>query len=477
MLNLGKRNLGLGTAASPGDTLYVPLQFFNDSGASISIGSTLSVTDIEVFKNGGVSQRATDSGYAILGDTGNFDSRIGLKMISIQLYNTADDASFYANGSAYQVAIDSVTVDGRTVRFWPAVFEIGEPRANVVQVNSDTGAASVLALFAGTGGTLSPTGGFDTGSVDNNSYLTADAKRLSGDTGAADVLRQFAATNGTLSPTGELDTGSVANSSYLPADVTRWLGTAAASPTLAGVPKVEVSTLADTGIQNRLDKIAADTDTGIQSSVLVTGFSDTGINDRLAKILADTDTGIQSAVNVVQIGGDTGAANQLKQGYATTPTYWVQADVQQVDGDTGAADVLQKFADTTGALSPSGELDTGSGTLSVSASTDTGSVANAVWNSLRSQHTVAGSFGESDTGINNRLAVIAADTDTGIQSSVNVTGLSDTGVNERLTAIETKTNSLTFSVSGMVDANIQYVNDVQITGTGDTGTGNTWRPA
>jgi hypothetical protein len=291
-INYGKRYPGLLTASSPGDTLYIPLSFYNDSGASISIGTSLAVTDIEVFKDGGVAQRATDSGYAIMGDTGNFDSRIGTKVIKIQLFNTADDASFYAAGSSYQVMIDSVTVDSRTVRFWPAVFEIGEPRANVVQVNSDTGAASVLGQFAATNGTLSPTGGFDTGSVDNGSYLTADAKRMSGDTGAADVLRQFAATNGTLSPTGELDTGSVANSSYLPANVTRWLSTAAAAPTVAGVPKVEVSSFADTGINSRLTTIQTKTD-----SLTYT-------------VAGQVDANIQYVNDVAIAGtGDTGAGN------------------------------------------------------------------------------------------------------------------------------------------------------------------------
>ena len=43
-INYGKRNLGLGTAASPGDTLYIPLSFYNDSGASISIGSNAGFT-------------------------------------------------------------------------------------------------------------------------------------------------------------------------------------------------------------------------------------------------------------------------------------------------------------------------------------------------------------------------------------------------------------------------------------------------
>jgi hypothetical protein len=43
------------------------------------------------------------------------------------------------------------------------------------------------------------------------------------------------------------------------------------------------------------------------------------------------------------------------------------------------------------------------------------------------------------------------------------------------TDIAAKTNSLTFTVAGQVDSNIQYVNDVQVTGNGQTGT--EWGPA
>ena len=43
-----------------------------------------------------------------------------------------------------------------------------------------------------------------------------------------------------------------------------------------------------------------------------------------------------------------------------------------------------------------------------------------------------------------------------------------------LTAVKAKTDSLTFTVAGVVDSNIQYVNDVQVKGTGQTG--NEWGP-
>jgi hypothetical protein len=43
-----------------------------------------------------------------------------------------------------------------------------------------------------------------------------------------------------------------------------------------------------------------------------------------------------------------------------------------------------------------------------------------------------------------------------------------------ITAIKAKTDSLTFTVAGQVDSNLQYVNDVQVNGTGAAG--NEWGP-
>ncbi len=51
-----------------------------------------------------------------------------------------------------------------------------------------------------------------------------------------------------------------------------------------------------------------------------------------------------------------------------------------------------------------------------------------------------------------------------------VTGLTASDV----AAIKAKTDSLTYTVAGQVDANVQYVNDVQVQGTGASG--NEWGP-
>lgn len=74
-------------------------------------------------------------------------------------------------------------------------------------------------------------------------------------------------------------------------------------------------------------------------------------------------------------------------------------------------------------------------------------------------------------------SALAADAVTEIQAGLStaadlatVAGYIDTEV----AAIKAKTDSLTFSVAGQVDANIQYVNDVQIQGTGAVGT-DEWR--
>ena len=152
------------------------------------------------------------------------------------------------------------------------------------------------------------------------------------------------------------------------------------------------------------------------------------------------DTGVADTVWKSQRSGydaDTGSV-----GYAI-------GNVLEIRGDTGAARHLGVLAD---------EHDTGR--LQADASSDTGAIATAVW--AKSARTLTANTNLSgldvnvtsfaDTGVNNRLAEILADTDTGI------------------------IGTFTFTTAGIVDANIEYVNATQIQGTGDTGTNDTWRP-
>jgi hypothetical protein len=74
-------------------------------------------------------------------------------------------------------------------------------------------------------------------------------------------------------------------------------------------------------------------------------------------------------------------------------------------------------------------------------------------------------------------AAAAADLTTELQSGLATAAALDTVDNfldTEIAAIKAKTDSLTFTVAGQVDANIQYVNDTAIQGTGAVGT-DEWR--
>ena len=121
--------LDLGTVR-PGTTLYIPFHTFdsNDPSASVTI-TGLATTDIEVYKDGGTTQRASDAGYALLDTDGiDFDTTTGIHGISIDLADNTT-AGFYAAGHQYWVVIASITVDAATVNFVAATFRIGYENA------------------------------------------------------------------------------------------------------------------------------------------------------------------------------------------------------------------------------------------------------------------------------------------------------------------------------------------------------------
>lgn len=112
-----------------GATIYVPFHTFSSDDPSASMTITgLAVTDIEVYKNGSATQRASDAGYTLLDTDGiDFDGTTGLHGFSI---DTADNttADFFTSGADYWVAVASITLDGATINFWAAHFSIENRR-------------------------------------------------------------------------------------------------------------------------------------------------------------------------------------------------------------------------------------------------------------------------------------------------------------------------------------------------------------
>ena len=165
--------------------------------------------------------------------------------------------------------------------------------------------------------------------------------------------------------------------------------------------------------------------------------------------------------------------------------------VQLLADITGSGEVsdadIKVFLQAVASIGGSGEISdadlegfgailaalTGNGTLEDSIATGTGAMAadlvvtgtglttsnvgQAVWSALASANNTAGTMGEklNDAGsAGNPWASLLADNNT-----------PDT-FGWALQQVKSKTDSFTFTISGIVDSNIKYVNDVEVQGTG-----------
>lgn len=136
-----------------GDVLPIMFSTF-DGGTGASITMTgIAVTDIEIYKDGSVTQRASDAGYTLLDTDGiDFDGITGIHGFSIDTGDNTD-AGFYTVGAWFTVVVSSVTVDAQTVNFIAAQFRLmpaesiaGKPK---VDVDAWLGTAAATPTVAG----------------------------------------------------------------------------------------------------------------------------------------------------------------------------------------------------------------------------------------------------------------------------------------------------------------------------------------
>jgi hypothetical protein len=136
-------------------TLYIPFHTFSSAGASVTI-SNFAVTDIEIYKNGSTTQRASDNGYTLLDTDGiDFDSLTGIHGFSIDLSDNSH-SGFYSVGASYWVVVSSITANGQTVNMVAATFRIvaADPASAGAEMTLSSGerdavAAALLDLAAG----------------------------------------------------------------------------------------------------------------------------------------------------------------------------------------------------------------------------------------------------------------------------------------------------------------------------------------
>lgn len=224
-------------------------------------------------------------------------------------------------------------------------------------------------------------------------------------------------------------------------DVTHWLGTAAATPTTAGVPEVDVTFVAGTAQTARdLGAALPAAAPGASGGLVRVGANSAAVSFTAGMTISST-TG--NALSLSSSGGNghglAAAGNGSGDG------------ISAIGGGTGHGMQLIGGVTSGDGLHVHG-MGTGHGILAEAHGTGAG-ISAAITGNITGN--LSGSVG-SVTG--------AVGSVTGAVGSVTGLTASDVG------AIKAKTDSLTFTVANQVDANIQSINDVTLTGNGQVGT-------
>jgi hypothetical protein len=310
--------LALGSVPA-GTTLYIPFATYAGATGASATMTGLAVTDIEVYKNGSTTQRASDAGFALLDTDGiDFDGITGIHGFSLDLSDNTD-SGFYAVGSWYWVVVSAVTVDSQTVNFVAAVFRIGPAESVAGYPKAD------VSHFGGSAGTFS--GGrpevnashaagtaWNSGAIGANT-LAADT--LTAAKVAADVTTELQAGLATaadlatanavlakLDDTLEDDSGTF----RFTANALEESPTGGSAPTASAIAdEVQTRTIAAVTVVNGLAAnvitaaaTAADFTTEIQSGLATAAaVADLPTNAELATALAAADDAVLSAIDAV----------------------------------------------------------------------------------------------------------------------------------------------------------------------------------
>lgn len=303
--------------------------FDGGTGASITL-TGLAVTDIEIYKDGGITQRASDSGYALLDTDGiDFDGVTGIHGFSIDLSDNTT-AGFYEVGPWYHVVVASVTIDGQTVSFVACAFRI------VSTTRGMAGTALPAAAADAAGGLpISDAGGLDLDAqigadidailVDTGTTLQAELDGIQADTEDIQARLPAALVGGRIDATVD-GTGLEAAAAAVIADAV-W-DEAATGHTDAGKAGEQLWTdvdaiLVDTGttLQGEVDGIQADTE-DIQArlpAALVGGRIDANAGAISADATAaDRLEALMDGSPVVQVNGVATATSIPIDGFTST---------------------------------------------------------------------------------------------------------------------------------------------------------------
>lgn len=214
----------------PGSTIRIPFGSYDGgTGASIT-ASAFVAADIQIYKDGGVTQRASASGITA---TVDFSGEIGIHTLFIDLSDNTT-ANFYEAGSEYFVVVGPITIDGQTVRFPTARFIIGYKDAILN--------TTIATLASQTSFTL------EDGSLLANVYrgCTILVHQLDDEFDVAiGYISAYAVTTKTITlsvdPDGHVMVAGDHVAIFMPANVEAWRRELVAVPTVGGVPEVDLT--------------------------------------------------------------------------------------------------------------------------------------------------------------------------------------------------------------------------------------------
>lgn len=262
---------------------------------------------------------------------------------------------------------------------------------------------------------------------------------------------------------GRVDVGAIGGT----AQTARDLGASVLLSSGTGTGQISLS--------SGLVTLAGVTHTGAVIPTVTTTTTATNLTN-LPSIPANWLTAAGIAASALNGKGDW---NVGKTGYSLTATTGLGNQTANITGNlsgsvgsvTGAvtlpsipANWLTAAGIAASALNGKGDWNVGKTGYSLTATTGLGNqTANITGNLSGSVGSVTGAVGSVTGAVGSVTGNVGGNV---VGSVGSVTGLTASDVG----AIKTKTDSLTFTVAGQVDANVQRINDVTITGNGQSGT-------
>jgi len=401
------------------------------------------VTDIEIYKDGGTTQRASDSGYVLLDTDGtDFDGLTGIHGFSIDLADNTT-AGFYASGSQYFVVVSSITVDAGVVSFIAATFRIG-----ITDALLNT---TIATLASQTSFTLTAGPAEDNALVGCVVYIHDVASAVQGGfavisayTGSTKTVTLAAGTTYTVATSDNISVLSPANS--------KWFGATAVTGRDLGA-SVLLSSGTGTGqVTLTSGRVNADV-THIATAAVSTSTAQLGVNVVNAAGTAWGSGAITAAAVAASALNGKGDWNFGKTGYTLTATTGLGNQTANITGNLSGS-----VGSVTGAV--------GSVTGNVS-----GSVASVASGGISAASFSAGAIDAAAIAANaigaSELATDATEEIADALLNRNVAGSSNSGrlVKEALYALRNKVvvNSGTMTVYSTDDATSAWT--ASVTGT------------